>query len=101
MGNQNGGNIDAETSYNQSCFTRRYTWSETTESTEECTVTELRRWLLSRGVKTSAKKSELVKRFVSHALNKITCLKCLYVLLKQMLREKVHNFSCFRFKDCV
>ena len=31
---------------------------------EECTVPQLRRWLLCRGAKTSGKKAELVKRFV-------------------------------------
>ena len=31
---------------------------------EECTVPQLRRWLLCRGAKTSDKKAELVKRFV-------------------------------------
>ena len=31
---------------------------------EECTVPQLRRWLLYRGAKISGKKAELVKRFV-------------------------------------
>ena len=31
---------------------------------EECTVSQLRRWLLCRGAKTSDKKAKLVKRFV-------------------------------------
>lgn len=34
------------------------------ENAEECTVPQLRRWLLCRGAKTSGKKAELVKRFV-------------------------------------
>ena len=34
------------------------------ENAEECTVPQLRRWLLYRGAKTSDKKAELVKRFV-------------------------------------
>ena len=33
------------------------------ENVEECTVPQLRRWLLCRGAKTSGKKADLVKRF--------------------------------------
>ena len=33
------------------------------ENADECTVPQLRRWLLCRGAKTSGKKAELVKRF--------------------------------------
>ena len=33
------------------------------ENPEECTVPQLRRWLLCRGAKTSGKKVDLVKRF--------------------------------------
>ena len=32
------------------------------DTPEQCTVTQLRRWLLCRGAKTSGKKPELVKR---------------------------------------
>ena len=38
------------------------------ENAEECTVPQLRQWLLCRGVKTSGKKAELVKRFVRRML---------------------------------
>ena len=33
------------------------------ENVEECTVPQLRRWLLCGGAKTSGKKADLVKRF--------------------------------------
>ncbi|XP_022809544.1 uncharacterized protein LOC111346525 [Stylophora pistillata] len=33
------------------------------ENVEECTVPQLRRWLLCRGAKTSGKKADLVKRY--------------------------------------
>ena len=34
------------------------------ESAQQCNVTELKRWLLCRGAKTSGRKGELVKSFV-------------------------------------
>ena len=44
---------------------------------EECTVPQLRRWLLCRGVKISGKKAELVKRFV--------CTMLFYQILVHMI----------------
>ena len=57
------------------------------ENVEECTVTQLRRWLLCRGAKTSGKKSELVKRFV-HIPYLVTHEKCLFTC---SIQTKINN----------
>ena len=42
------------------------------ENVQECTVPQLRQWLLCRGAKTSGKKADLVKRFAQTVVYNIT-----------------------------